>query len=379
MRLLITSDNFLPQWDGVARFLNELIPRLKEFEIVVVAPDYGKIKAKGFTLIQLPLSKKKYGGYSPAKYDYKTVEEEVKKADIIFNQTVGPVGYAAIIAAKKNDVPCVTFTHSLEWELFPRQINNSFLKRFLISFTKFYVRYLYNKCAALIVPSSSISEQLSWNGILTTKRVAQLGVDTKKFFPGSKSAARKKLGIPEDAYIIGYHGRISAEKNLLTLLRAFIRVNIPKKQLLIVGDGDPQLKKKFKRKDVMITGMQSDVTLYLQAMDVYVLPSYTETTSLSVLEAMATGIPVISSRVGFVADYIINKKNGFFFKVHSTPDLTNKIEFVHRLSHQDLLRVRVAARATIEKDFNWDSTARKIRKYIKEFIRTEKQESKNTE
>lgn len=379
MKLLITTDNFLPQWDGIARFLNEMIPRLKGFDITVVAPDYGKLNAKGFTLVQLPLSKKAFGSYVPAKYNYKLVEQEVKKADLVFNQTIGPVGTAGIRAAKRNSVPCVTFTHSLEWELFPRQIKNTFLKRLAIVFTKRLVKHLYNKCNALITPSAITAEQLSWHGILTTKRVAQLGVDTGKFKPGSKKAAREKLGLSQDAYIIGYHGRISNEKNLPTLLRAFVRVNIPNKQLLIAGDGDENIKRKFKRKDITITGMQADVVPYLQAMDVYVLPSFTETTSLSVLEAMATGIPVISSKVGFVAGYIRHAKNGFFFKVHNTHDLVKKLEHVNGMSTDELISLKAAARATIEKDFNWDSTARKIRKYLKEFMRTEKQGRAGTE
>lgn len=378
MRLLITTDNFLPRWDGVARFLNEMMPRLKGFEITVVAPDYGKIKARGFTLIQLPLSKKKFGSYVPAKYDYKKVEEEVKKADLVFNQTLGPIGVAGIRAAKKNSVPCVSFTHSLEWELFPRQIKNNLLKKFMIVFTKRFVRYFYNKCDALIVPSDITAEQLSWHGILTTKRIAQLGVDVQKFKPGSKTAAREKLGLSKDEYIIGYHGRISNEKNLLKLLRAFIRIEIPNKKLLIVGDGDESIKKKFRRKDVTITGMKANVIPYLQVMDIYVLPSFTETTSLSVLEAMATGIPVISSKVGFVADYIRHGKNGFFFKVHNTHDLVKKIGQVHSLSHDELISLKAAARSTVEKDFNWDSTARKIRKYLKEFMRTGNQENRHT-
>lgn len=371
-RILITTDNFLPRWDGVSRFLNEILPRMKGNEVTVIAPNFGRIKAKGFTLIQLPLSKHTFGDYRPAKMAYKDMLPYVKEADVVFNQTLGPIGVAAILAARKVKTPVVSFTHSMEWELFPRAINNPFLSWFSQPFVMIASRYLYNRCSALLVPSRTLAEHFAWHHIRPPKRVAQLGVDTDQFKPGSKSLARKKLGLPQDAFIIGYHGRISPEKNLVTLLRAFIGLRIPHKKLLIVGDGMPEIKKKFKRRNVIVTGMQEDVRPYLLAMDVYVLPSLTETTSLSVLEAMASGLPVISSKVGYVRDYLCQGQNGFFFNNKSAFDLQKKITYVKNLSVTDLTRIKAAARATVAKDFRWARTAKSILLALKEFAKKSK-------
>ena len=58
-RLLITTDNFLPRWDGISRFLSEIIPRLKEtYEITVIAPDYGHVSIDGIEIVKVPLKKK---------------------------------------------------------------------------------------------------------------------------------------------------------------------------------------------------------------------------------------------------------------------------------------------------------------------------------
>ncbi|MBR9703654.1 glycosyltransferase family 4 protein, partial [Candidatus Woesearchaeota archaeon] len=367
MKILITTDNFLPRWDGIARFLNEILPRLKGNEITVVAPDFGKCIPKGFTLISIPLGKRIVGDYRAAKYDFKTVKAAVKEADIIFNQTLGPIGIAAILSAKSCGKPIVSFTHSLEWELVPRALHGNFWQRIAFPLVKLGTRFLLNRCTALIVPSEQTADRLTWQGILTTKRVVHLGVDINKFKPGSKASARKKLKLSQNNYIIGYHGRIAHEKNLPTLLRSYLQLDIENKNLLIVGDGVDELKKKLKRKGVIITGTQNDVVPYLQAMDLYVLPSMTETTSLSVLEAMACGIPVISSKVGFIRDYITEGKNGFFFDKRKSYDLLKKIRRVRKLNHKEITSVKAAARATVEQGFNWTKAAKGIVRVLREF------------
>lgn len=370
MKILITTDNFLPRWDGIARFLNEIIPRMKGHEITVIAPFFGKIRARGFTLVQLPLSQHTFSDYTLAHYPGKRMRSFVKDADIVFNQTLGPIGVSAILAAKKLRKPIVSFTHSFEWELFPRAVKASFLSWIIHPVTKIIARRLYNNCTALIVPSATIAEHLAWHHIKPQKRVAQLGVDTDQFKPGSKGVARKKLKLPQDAFIIGYHGRIAKEKNLITLLRAFIRLDIPNKKLLVVGDGVDSLKHKLDRKDIIVTGMKKDVLPYLQAMDVYVLPSLTETTSLSVLEAMACGLPVISSRVGYVSQYIKKGQNGFFFDMHNPYDLQRKIFHVKNLDVNELTKIKAAARATVTRDFRWERTAKNILAALQEFRQT---------
>ena len=371
MKLLITTDDFLPRWDGISRFLNELIPRIKGCEITIIAPDFGIVRAKDYELIQIPLQKRSISDYTPAKYKKKLVDKYVQEADVIFNQALGPIGLAAILSAKKRNKPLLTYVHSIEWELTPRIIKNHFLRRIAYYFSRSYARRLYNKCTALIVPSEQIADYLTRNKIFAQKKIAYLGVDTKKFVqqtPSNKRQARKQLDLPRDAYIIGYHGRLAPEKNLQTLIRAFIRTTIPDKKLLIVGDGLPEIKEKLRREGVILAGKQDDVVPYLQAMDCYVLPSYTETTSLSVLEAMSCGLPVISSKVGYVNFYIKNKENGFFFNMFDAHDLSKKLRQVYALSHEERLKVTLNARKTVEEQFRWDDTAKKILGYLNECL-----------
>jgi len=362
-RLLITTDNFLPRWDGISRFLSEIIPRLQQsYDITVVAPDYGLIAIDKVTIEKIPLTKQKYGDYTPAKFAYRRISRLVRSHALVFNQAVGPIGICAIIAARRSHRPIASYIHSIEWELVPKALlPTGPFRGLLLPFSKRSVRLLYNKCTVLIVPSENIAELFSWERVSTPKRVAHLGVDTTKFSPGDRLLAREKLNIPPDTFVVGYHGRVGHEKNLLILLRAFRRLQLPKKRLIIVGDGVPSIVERFKKySDVVVTGSTNHVIPYLQAMNVYVQPSFTETTSLAVIEAMACELPVISSKVGYIQHYIIDGKNGVFFDNTNVHDLTTKITYLH--NHPELcLQLGKAARKTVIAEFDWERTAKDIK------------------
>lgn len=365
-RLLIATDNFLPRRDGIARFLEEIIPRMVEkYEVTIISPDYGitsldlKIRR-----VLIPLRKKQYGDYTPAQWKPEIVKSAVEEADIVFSQTIGPVGYLVIKYAKRLKKPIVSYIHSIEWELVPKALKKSFFKRIAYPLIKFLTRHIYNKCNLLILPSENIADRFTWQRIKTKKKIVHLGVDTKKFVKGDKKAVRRVLKIPQKRFVIGFHGRIGYEKNLLTLSRAYLRLKEKDKQLLIVGDGVPELKRRLNRlKGVTITGSKEDVVPYLQAMDVYVMPSFTETTSLSVLEAMSCSLPVISSPVGFIQQYITHGENGLFFETKNAFELSGKI---HQLAEDPSLRERLGrdARKTVVERFNWNSTAEGILKAL---------------
>jgi glycosyltransferase involved in cell wall biosynthesis len=365
-RLLITTDNFPPRWDGISRFLTEMIPRLKEtYDITVIAPDYGHVHMDGIEIIKIPLRKKSYGDYTPAQLSYRRILRYVRHADIVFNQALGPIGMCSILAAKRTRRPIASYIHSIEWELLPKALVALGPTRGLVlPFSKWLVSVFYNRCSVLIVPSENIAELFSWERITTPKRIAHLGVDTAKFSPGDKKKARELLKLPQDSFIVGYHGRIGYEKNLITLLRAFRRLKIANKRLLIVGGGVAELRQRLEQyPDVIVTGSANNVAPYLHAMDVYVQPSFTETTSLSVLEAMAVQLPVISSKVGFIKYYIVDGKNGVFFDNASPHDLALKIMLLY---NNKILRstLGVNARHTVVKDFNWEKTAQEIKKIL---------------
>ena len=368
-KLLIATDNFLPRWDGVARFLSATLPGLsEEFDITIIAPDNGPVQAQGYRLIQVPLKERRVGDFRPAKLKYWLIKREVKKHDLVFTQTIGSIGAAAIIAARKNRKPVVSYIHSLEDRLVPMAVGPSPLRKLLYPFMRWYTRFLYNRSNLLITASDWVNEQLSWNSIGTPKEVVPLGVDTKLFKQGSARRLRATLGIKDDDVVIGQHGRLAHEKDLKTLLRAFIRLRAKHAnvKLMIVAEGVNRIKRELARQPgVILPGRQDDIVPYLHAMDIFALTSLTETTCLSALEAMSCGLPVVTTPVGFVRDYIQEGRNGMFVPFRDALRLSKKLEWL--MEHPDI-RQQMAreARSTVIKEFSWEKTIKELRSVLLE-------------
>ncbi|MCK5025745.1 MAG: glycosyltransferase family 4 protein, partial [Nanoarchaeota archaeon] len=110
---------------------------------------------------------------------------------------------------------------------------------------------------------------------------------------------------------------------------------------------------------------KDDVIPYLQAMDIYVLPSLTETTSLSTLEAMSCGCAVISTKVGLVKRYIKDKVNGSFFPKGNATALKIKLNW---LIENPGIRAKLGrnARETVKAKFNWEKTETGIREALED-------------
>lgn len=375
-KLLIATDNFLPRWDGVARFLSEIIPTLiKTYDVTVLCPDFGNFKPDGYKVVRIKKSRFGLGDYTAPRFAFRTVRREVKRADLIFSQTIGPIGFLAIIFGKRKKKKVASYIHSLEWELVPMATNNYLLRKFLYPLSKFMTRFIYNKPDLLITPSEVLSDAFTWRGIHTKKAVASLGVDCNVFKPSferSKSELEKidelkiSLGL-EDAFVVGNHGRLANEKDLFTLLRAFnwFRKKHKNARLLIIGDGVDSIKKKFEENPgCILLSAKNDVHIYLNLMDLYVTCSLTETTSLTTLEAMASGLPVVSTPVGFIKEYIKNNKNGVFFKFKNSFELFKKLDLLKRDSKKSL-SMGINARKTVLSDFQWSNTAKKINDALK--------------
>ena len=149
------------------------------------------------------------------------------------------------------------------------------------------------------------------------------------------------------------------------MLEAFKKLkNQEDLHLLMVGDGPKDQTKYFKElSNCTITGFVDNVQDYLKAMDVFVMPSLTETTSLATLEAMSCGLPVIVTKIGFMKRYIIKNHNGLFFPKDSSSVLAVKIEKILQ-DHEFKTKISQNARKTVAYSFSWDRSINKIKKII---------------
>ena len=167
---------------------------------------------------------------------------------------------------------------------------------------------------------------------------------------GAPRHCESQLGM-QDGFWACYAGRLVAEKGLNVLLKAWEMVvrSRPDAHLLIVGDGDQRThleelcEIRGIQHRVRFTGVVPDTLQYLQASDVYVQPSFTEGMPISVLEAMACGLPVIATAVGGVTDLLWDMaQNGIVIPPHDPDCLSDAL--LELLSNHEL-RARLGNQA----------------------------------
>lgn len=144
---------------------------------------------------------------------------------------------------------------------------------------------------------------------------------------------RGEFGLEQDDFVVGSVGRLDAIKNIPLLLRAFKEVGKTSKKLklMLVGDGPEKealydlVRKLQIEKDVVFTGYRKDATDLLQCMDMFVLCSFSEGTSMALLEAMAAGVPVAVTDVGGNPELVEQYRNGWVVPSDSEQGLKNSI------------------------------------------------------
>jgi glycosyltransferase involved in cell wall biosynthesis len=160
------------------------------------------------------------------------------------------------------------------------------------------------------------------------------GIDTARFRPdrAARVAIRRELGIPEAAVVIGSVGRLAPEKNFKLLIRALGPLFTPELFLVLVGDGAERgelgtlAEKMGVSQYLRLTGARSDVPELLAAFDIFALSSLTEGLPLAVPEAMAVGLPVISTAVGGLPDVIEDGVTGYLVPPEDEAALRGRLE-----------------------------------------------------
>jgi glycosyltransferase involved in cell wall biosynthesis len=194
-------------------------------------------------------------------------------------------------------------------------------------------RGLCHDVDAFVVISREIENELAVRGVQQQKRmIIPNGVDTDVFAPASESekkSIRTELRLPEQALLVVYVGRLVAEKRVDSLLRLWndLRIEIPDAFLAIVGSGvEEDRLKEIPAAGVQFVGQSGDTARYLRAADLFVLPSSTEGLSVSLLEAMSTGLPVLATSVGGSQDVIQHESNGYLIAPDKPEELRQGLQ-----------------------------------------------------
>jgi glycosyltransferase involved in cell wall biosynthesis len=158
----------------------------------------------------------------------------------------------------------------------------------------------------VVVPSRNLLRIARAEYRLREPRAAYIpnGIDSGSFTPGKNPALRRELGIAEEGVVFGFVGRLGGEKNLGLLLGAFAAAGLPGARLLLVGEGECEAALRRQAEGlglagrVIFTGPQARPLDFYRAMDVFTMSSLTEQAPISLLEAMACGLPVLCTDVG---------------------------------------------------------------------------------
>lgn len=163
------------------------------------------------------------------------------------------------------------------------------------------------------------------------------GIELGRFHPdaAARDRVRAELGIAADAWVVGTVGRIATEKNHALLLRAMAPLLGPKARLVVAGDGPllPSLTELAGALGIAgfvhLLGVRRDVPDILNALDVFAMSSSTEGLPLVVLEAMATGLPVVSTRVGGIPTVLDEGQTGFLVDAGDEAALRDRAAALH--------------------------------------------------
>ena len=349
MRIAYFTDTFLPQINGVSNTLEKLGDYLldRNIEHMFFAPDYNEkiisptnSPIARFKSISLPF-------YPECRLSLPLYANLCQIADkfkptIIHLTTPFGIGLAGLRYARDRGIPIVSSFHT-NFDVYLRYYNLEYLEEIIWGFLKWFHGFSkLNLC-----PSQDTLKVLESKGI-ENLRIWSRGIDRDKFNPNQRSLNIRYRLKAEDKIIFLYVGRMAAEKDLDILLDSIDIVNsnyADKAQFVFVGDG-PYAKSIKERSydNVVFTGYLKDQELsaIYASSDVFIFPSSTETFGNVVLEAMASGLPVIAVNSGGVKENVFNDYNGLM----CTPrDTVSFAKAIIRLIEDTQLRESLAANA----------------------------------
>lgn len=358
MRIAIATAVYYPMINGVAVFSHNLAVGLAKrgHEVLVVCPSQtGKnytrtidgvktiylksVQAKVYPdqIHPVPKKKKVFGVEVPHfwyKHSFRVSvfpSAEIKKAfdefqpEVVHVQVSDPIGLSVVSYARKNHIPVVTTEHNQPEVLTDPLKVPRLIKKPVNVLLSSYFRNRQAKSDFVTMPTMQAIENL----ILSSNKdfpvpVAAVsnGVDLSDFKPGKASSEiYKKYKILKDKKIVLYVGRVDPEKRVGLVIEAFNKAcaKVQNIQMVIVGDGVDKL-----RLEKMVFGMGlSDRIQFLGRVlppdlhelyrvgDVFATASEIETQGIVLIEAAASGLPLIAVNAGAVSEVCINNKNGF--------------------------------------------------------------------
>ena len=333
MRIAYFSDTFLPQVNGVTNTLGKLDAYLEKNSVQhkFFVPEYPETypiedpsRVKRFKSVSLPI-------YNECRLSiplYASMSKIIDQfnPDLIHLVTSLGIGWMGLKYAREKSIPLVSSYHT-NFDAYLKYYKLEYLEDTIWS----YFRWFHNFSGINFCPSTDTMKTLDDKGIGNT-RIWSRGIDADKFSPAFKNIGIRQKFNAADKIMFLYVGRVAAEKDLDILLECMNNINVlnpGKTSFIITGDGPyAGYMKKNAPADTRFTGYLKGAELaeMYASCDVFLFPSSTETFGNVVLEAMASGLPVIAADAGGVKDSITDGSDGFLCKARNAMSFTKAMD-----------------------------------------------------
>ncbi|MCY6413622.1 glycosyltransferase family 1 protein [Acinetobacter sp. VNH17] len=335
LRIAIVTETWPPEINGVALSMMQLCQGLQRLghKILLVRPVQKETCAEFHPeqecrVLSQPIPKYPSLQFGWPQYLKVTKAFEKFSPDVVHIVTEGPLGLTALQAAKAKKIAVSSGFHS------PFQDFSRFFDlAFLVKPIQRYLTWFHNSTDVTCVPSQHTEQALRGFGVTCPLVVVGRGVDTARFSPKHRSQQlRQQWGVDADTRVMLYVGRLSPEKEVDVLIKSFHAlqaqqgVNI---KFVIVGDGPDRvrLSKMTTSKDVIFMGSLSGhelATAYASA-DVFTFASQADTFGNVVLEAIASGLPVIAYDYVCAHQHVKHNITGWLSPLGHTAELIQSI------------------------------------------------------
>lgn len=317
MRLLMISDVYFPRITGVSTSIQTFARAFvdKGHAVTLIAPDYsaagGEAAPEPFEVLRIP---SRYLVIDPE--DRMLRPRELRRHDrelasrgydLVHIQTPFFAHYLGLGLAKRLNIPVVESYHTF-FEQYLHHYVPFVPTRWMQRLARYFSTAQCNDVDALAVPSHAMLEVLKQYGVETPATVIPTGIELVQFSQGDGSRFRARWGIPAERPVLVHVSRLAFEKNIDFILRMLVRVKtrVPDVLLVIAGEGPARHRLERLAGHLGLTG-NTLFTGYLErdgsledcycAGAAFVFASRTETQGLVLLEAMALGVPVVSTAV----------------------------------------------------------------------------------
>jgi glycosyltransferase involved in cell wall biosynthesis len=346
LKLRILHTEASSGWGGQeVRILDEaagLIARGHQVELAAPAhaPIVEAARKRGIPVHMIPIDRRSPG----ALYALGAVVARVKP-DVIVTHSSTDSWLAALVNWFRRSGPAIVRTRHLGIKIKGGLFN----------------RWLYGQVPAFVVTTGLATRKMLIDTLhIDPDKIVSIpsGTDTRRFTPGDRAAARKHLGLPADDHIIGIVATLRRGKGHRFLISALLDGRLTDCKLIIVGDGPQESALRALATElgiagrVLFTGRQEQVISWLHAFDIFAMPSIVdEGVPQALMQAMACGLPVVTTPVGSIPELIRDNETGLFVRPENTVEL---VETIHRLLTDKPLAARLgeAGRRHIEAGFN---------------------------